>query len=80
MSEISAKKPRHILIWILGGAIAGVCLGIIAAFIIIALNEADGSQVPELLFDLEVFQLGLIGAVIGGFAGLLIWLYKWDKS
>jgi ABC-type lipoprotein release transport system permease subunit len=88
MSKPHVKKPGHVLSWIFFGAITGICLGIITALIIIAIDRAYGEfpngpprwQVTERVFTLEALYLGFIGGVIGGIVGFFIWLYKSSKA
>lgn len=88
MSKPHVKKPGHVLSWIFFGTIAGTCLGIITAFIIVFINRVYGEfpngpprwEVTKRVFTLEALYLGFIGAVAGGVVGFLIWLYKWAKA
>jgi hypothetical protein len=87
MLNTPAKKPGHVLSWIFFGTIAGTCLGIIIALIIVAINRAYGEfpnglpswEVTKRVFTLEALYLGFIGAVTGGIVGFIIWLYKRTK-
>lgn len=82
MSNTPAKKPGHALKWISGGIIAGICLGIIAAFIIIALGHSGGSpswEWTKVIFAIEAFRLGFFGALIGALVGYSAWSHKLEK-
>lgn len=88
MSKPHVKKPGPVLSWIFFATILGVCLGIITALIIVAIDRAYGEfpygppswEVTERAFALEALYLGFLGGVTGGVVGFLIWLYKWSKA